>query len=475
MHEFELIERIVARLGERAAGTGVVVGPGDDAAVLEVPAGHQLVVSTDTLVADRHYPAGSCADAVGYRSLAVAVSDLAAMGAAPAWATVSLATENLTAEWAERYADGLAAAAAAFGLAIVGGNLAKGPQSVTITVHGHVPAGEAITRAGAAPGDGIYVTDRLGGAALALGDETLAECSLADFRADSPLARYWRPQPRLAIGARLRGTASAAIDLSDGLSSDLEHICRASGVCADVDLDRVPLYPGAAALAAIAAGDDYELAFTAPAGSEPAIEALGRDAGVGLTRIGTMGEGERPRVCWRRDGVPIAVARATDISEGEAKLHWRDLRSPSALVATGFGCGFAPIAPGTVGSLAGVAIWWFLLADLDYPMRTAVAVAAWAVAAWLVERLVVRRGLGDEPAIVVDEVVGVWFALLLAPKSILWAGIAFVLFRVADIAKPWPVSWIDRRIAGGLGIMADDLVAGIIAAVVATAAWTLLG
>ena len=308
MQEFQLIERIIARLGDTAAGTGVVLGPGDDAAVLDIPAGQQLVVSTDTLVADRHYPAGASADVIGYRSLAVAASDLAAMGATPGYATVSLTAEDLTADWAERYADGLASAARAFGMAIVGGNLARGPESITVAVHGHAPTGTAITRSGAAPGDDVYVSGSLGGAGLALGDETLAEHTLASLREDSPLRRYWMPQPRLELGMGLRGIASAAIDISDGLTSDLEHLCRASRVRCEVELGRIPLYPGAAALEAVAMGDDYELAFTAPASTEAAVAALAERQGVAVNRIATVQAGE-PGTLWSRDGVLVDVRR----------------------------------------------------------------------------------------------------------------------------------------------------------------------
>ena len=307
MHEFELIERIVARLRDTAAGDGVVLGPGDDAAVLEIPSDHQLVVSTDTLVADRHYPGGACADAIGYRSLAVATSDLAAMGATPAFATVSLTAESLTVSWAEHYAGGLATAARDFGIAIVGGNVAKGPESVTVTVHGHTPSGTAITRSGAKPGEVLYVTGSLGGAGLALADENLGEWSLVALKADSPLKRYWMPQPRLELGIGLRGIASAAIDISDGLSSDLDHLCRASGVGCDVDLDTIPLYPGATAMDAVAMGDDYELAFAAPADMRDAIAELAQRHGIPITPIANLRKDANPGANWWQDGTPVEV------------------------------------------------------------------------------------------------------------------------------------------------------------------------
>ena len=300
--EFDLIDSLVDALGDAARGPGVVVGPGDDAAVLTVPPSHQLVVSTDTLIAGRHYPVDSAADAIGYRGMAVAASDLAAMGATPAWATVSLAADRLCAAWLRRHARGIAAAARQFGLAVVGGNLARGPTSVAVTVHGHVPAGRAILRAGARPGDCVYVTGALGGARLALGmgNAALVRCSSSALDEDSPERRYWKPQPRLDVGVGLRGIASAAIDISDGLASDLEHLCRAGGVACDVDLARLPIYPGCDPLAAVSGGDDYELAFTAPPGAEETLRSLARH--VATARPGP------PAVRWFHNGAVIDVA-----------------------------------------------------------------------------------------------------------------------------------------------------------------------
>lgn len=151
---------------------------------------------------------------------------------------------------------------------------------------------------------------------------------------------------------------------------------------------------------------------------------------------------------------------------GQAGLSWRQLRDPWVFVATGLGCGFVPVAPGTVGSILGVAAWWFVLAHQDIYTRSAAVLAAFFAGVLIVDRVVKRHRPGDAPAIVLDEIVGVWFALLFVPMSPVWVAAAFVLFRIADIAKPWPVSWADTRIKGGLGIMADDLIAGLTAGVV---------
>ena len=307
MDEFELINTMVEILGSAATGTGVVVGPGDDAAVLDVSANHQLVVSTDTLVAGRHFPANGQADVIGYRSMAVATSDLAAMGATPAYATVALTIEKLPEDWARPYATGIACAAQDFGLAVVGGNVARGPCSITVTVHGHVPTGHAITRAGARPGDRVYVTGSLGGASLALADPRLESCGLRDLADETALRRYWMPTPRLAFAEALRGIASSAIDISDGLSSDLTHLCQASRVACRVDLARLPAFAGCEALAAATSGDDYELAFTAPAASRARIASLADQAGVAAREIGAVSTGHG--VEWLHDGAPVVVPR----------------------------------------------------------------------------------------------------------------------------------------------------------------------
>ena len=154
----------------------------------------------------------------------------------------------------------------------------------------------------------------------------------------------------------------------------------------------------------------------------------------------------------------------------EQPLAGRDLRDPLVLAATGFGCGLSPYAPGTVGSALGAVLWWFLFADLDLFVRVGIVAAALAAGVAMVDRVAKRYRLGDEPAIVFDEIVGCWIALLAVPKTLPWVLAGFALFRVADILKPWPVSWADRAIKGGLGIMLDDVIAGALAALALLAA-----
>ena len=171
---------------------------------------------------------------------------------------------------------------------------------------------------------------------------------------------------------------------------------------------------------------------------------------------------------------PPTCRPATVISDGTAKLRIRDLRDPLALIATGFGCGLAPYAPGTVGSLLGAASWWFLLAGFDGFTQAGIAFIAFAMGVWMIDRLGKRLGLGDEPAVVWDEVVGCWIALSTVPKSLPWVVAAFVLFRIGDIAKPWPISWADRSVKGGLGVMLDDVLAGLAVAATLYAAQLLI-
>lgn len=271
MDEFALIDRIVAILGARAGGEGVLLGPGDDAALVAVPPGFDLAVSTDTLVAGRHFPADAPGDLVGERAMGVNLSDLAAMGAEARYCVVALTVPEPDVPWIEAFARGLADAAARHGVAVVGGNLARGPLSVSVAAHGIVPRGLALVRSGARPGDRVYVSGALGvGHAARL--------------AGNP--RFYRVAPRLALGVSLRGVASAAIDVSDGFLSDLRHLCAASAVGAEIDLESVPVCPDVDARTALSCGDDYELLFTAPEPSPLAetVYAVGRIvAGDGVT------------------------------------------------------------------------------------------------------------------------------------------------------------------------------------------------
>jgi thiamine-monophosphate kinase len=327
VREFDLINLIRDRCALQRED--VRLGIGDDAALLAVPAGQLLAVSTDTLVAGVHFPVSTGAGDVGWKALAVNLSDLAAMGATPAWATLALTLPQPDRQWVIDFADGFAALAGEFKLALVGGDTTQGPLSITVTIHGFVPEGAALLRGGARVGDAIFVTGTLGDAAagLQLIRETARVADLAPPEAPvaepsgaaraALLARLNRPTPRIAQGLQLRGRASACIDVSDGLVADLGHLCAASGAGAEIDVESLP--PSSALLSLfdasmrrgfqLAGGDDYELCFTA---AEPAASLLAGTlarSGCGATRIGRIVPEPGVRV-RDGDGRPLELPRA---------------------------------------------------------------------------------------------------------------------------------------------------------------------
>lgn len=287
--EFDLIDRIRKRCN--VARADVRLGIGDDAALLAVPAGQLLAVSADTLVAGVHFPHAATARDIGWKALAVNLSDLAAMGAEPAWAMLTLTLPSADARWVDEFVDGFATLAREYRVALVGGDTTQGPLSITVTIHGFVPDGAVLMRSGARVGDGVYVTGTLGDAAAGLRLAQSEQIISAHL-----LERLHRPTPRVAQGLLLRGRATACIDISDGLAADLGHICAAGGVGAEIDADALPASPELiAAFAAnerralqLSGGDDYELCFTAPDdGIAGLLDALAR-SGCAAMRIGRV-------------------------------------------------------------------------------------------------------------------------------------------------------------------------------------------
>ncbi len=307
LSEFALIDRI----RERTAGTrrGVALGIGDDAALLDLAPGRQLVACTDTLVAGVHFLVDTPPAHVGWKALAVNLSDLAAMGAEPAWALLALTLPQADAAFVDQFAGGFAELARAHGVALVGGDTTGGPLSITVTALGNVPTGAALTRAGAHVGDAILVTGTLGDAAGALRLATTAGGRMAVDAA--LLARMDRPTPRVAAGLALRGVATACIDVSDGLLADLGHVCVASGVGAEIDADALPLSaalrvrfdPVEGRELALSGGDDYELCFTLPGGRAAEVVGLLDHAGCAATRIGRIVAGAGVRALDARGKV----------------------------------------------------------------------------------------------------------------------------------------------------------------------------
>jgi len=310
MDEFELIDRLIAILGDVARGGRVLLGPGDDAALIETPPNTLAVATIDTLVAGVHFPPAAPADLIGIRALGVSVSDLAAMGADPGYVMIALTLPDDPAAWIDGFARGVAAGAHRYDVKVVGGNIARGPLNVSVSAHGWVEPGTALRRAGAHVGDLVCVSGELGGAASALGRPDLASPPSFDVvssldRADSryPLRRYYMPEPRLALGRALRGVATAAIDVSDGLVADLGHLCKASGVGGRIELDAVPVANGCAKALAATGGDDYELCFTVPPGSRDRLAEMPTAVSVvGEVRAGTG-------VAVFDGGRPVSLAR----------------------------------------------------------------------------------------------------------------------------------------------------------------------
>jgi thiamine-monophosphate kinase len=288
--EFDLIARIRARAGTRA---DIVLGIGDDAALLAPPPGLQLVVTADTLNAGVHFPEGSAAADIGWKALAVNLSDLASMGAEPAWCTLSLSLPQPDAAWIDGFLDGFLDLAGRHGIALVGGDTTRGPLSISVTAMGLVEPGGALRRDGARVGDDVWVTGTLGDAAGGL-------ALLSRAPADALRARLDRPTPRVEAGRALRGIATACVDVSDGLLADLGHVASRSGVGAQVDIDALPASD--ALMAAFdeatrvplqaSGGDDYELCFTAPADARARVDAVSSQFDLRITRIGCMVAGE---------------------------------------------------------------------------------------------------------------------------------------------------------------------------------------
>jgi thiamine-monophosphate kinase len=268
--EFELIERIRARASTRP---DVVLGIGDDGAVVDPPAGQQLVLVVDTLVSGIHFPAGTQAADIGWKALAVNLSDLAAMGAEPAWALLALTLPRDDTPWLENFLDGFLELAALHRVALVGGDTTRGPLAVSVQLTGFISPGKALKRSGARVDDRLWVTGTLGDAAAGLDLWRQRVQNRPGMRA--LFERLHRPTPRVAAGIALRGHAHAAIDISDGLLADLGHLCQAGAVGAEVLADRLPVSAALAGLPAsrrqawqLAGGDDYELLFTLPADLE---------------------------------------------------------------------------------------------------------------------------------------------------------------------------------------------------------------
>lgn len=288
--EFELIARHFSAFGR---GSGVSLGVGDDAAILSIPEGCELVTSVDTLVEGSHFPEDTFPEDIGYRCVAVAASDLAAMGARPLAMTLALTLPDADDFWLHAFSEGLGQASTAFGLPLVGGDTTRGPCVISVQVFGVVERGAALLRGGAQPGDAVFVSGTLGDAAAGLA-LLQSRWQPEAVHGEYLLGRYYRPTPRLVLGEKLTGIASAAVDVSDGLIQDLGHIAAASGCAIEIQADDLPLSDALRShherqqqLAwALGGGDDYELCITVP------VDLMAPE---GFTRIGSVTEGEGVR------------------------------------------------------------------------------------------------------------------------------------------------------------------------------------
>lgn len=305
--EFELIRRFFLAPSAARRNSGVILGIGDDAALLDLPKGTDLVVSVDTIVSGRHFLAGADPRAIGHRALAVNLSDMAAMGATPAWATLALTIPDADSSWLEKFAAGFLALADAHAVALIGGDMTRGPLTISVQILGHAPHGTALRRSGAKAGDLLAVSGTLGDAAagLAFLKQPPAVPSAA---VDALLRRFDYPIPRVQLGIAARGIATAAMDISDGLTGDLPKLAQASGLAAHVNVDQLPLSPSMRAAVgprqardwALAGGDDYELLLAVPPDRFAEMAAVADQLNLTLSPIGELRAGVG--VTWSLNG-----------------------------------------------------------------------------------------------------------------------------------------------------------------------------
>jgi thiamine-monophosphate kinase len=293
--ESQLIERFFRDLG--AARNDTVLGIGDDAALLRVPDGCELALTTDALIEGVHFLPGAPAHALGHRALAVNLSDIAAMGASPSWALLSLNLPAAEDGWLREFAAGFGALARRHAVALVGGNLSRGALSITVELAGLVPAGQALRRSGARAGDQLYLSGSVGDAACGL-QCLRSEVAGSAADADWLQHRFEFPTPRVALGQALRGIASACIDVSDGVYVDASRLLAASGCAATIEIERLPLSSalrrtlgGEAWRSALSGGEDYELCFAAAPDQAGALAAIAQQTGQAVTCIGTLHRG----------------------------------------------------------------------------------------------------------------------------------------------------------------------------------------
>lgn len=315
MKEFELIQTYFSGRGPQRKD--VVLGVGDDAALTKIPQDMLLVVATDTMVENTHFFKDACPRSIGHRCLAVNLSDIAAMGAEPAWASIALTLPSVDEEWVKAFSEGLFEIAEYYNVQIIGGDTTQGPLAVSVCLKGFVAEGKALLRSGAKAGDWLFVTGQLGDSALAV-EAKLGRESLTGDAKTAVEQRFNFPSARIAAGHVLRHAATSALDISDGLVQDLGHILKASNVSAQIDVDAVPISPAVLEAVgperglelALMGGEDYELLFTVPEEQKAFLELNATAMGINYTCIGQI-KGGNSGVSLVRNGEPFELTRNT--------------------------------------------------------------------------------------------------------------------------------------------------------------------
>lgn len=321
MKEFELIKTYFTE--QSVNRKDVLLGIGDDCALIQPSERQNIAITTDTLVAGVHFPENTPPRAIGHKAVAVNLSDLASMGAEPSWMSVAITLPRIDEEWVAEFCRGMFELCEYYNVQLIGGDTTQGPLSITITAQGLVPQDKQICRSGAKAGDWLYVTGELGAAALAL-KHYYGKVKLAPELLQKTMERLDFPQPRVLAGQALREYASSAIDLSDGLLADLNHVCQASAVGANIVLDNLPISPGIIELLgqeqafdlALSGGDDYELLFTVNEDNKVGMETALLDMGIKLTCIGQLNGSDKITTTLNNKPTEIHIRGYEHFSQG---------------------------------------------------------------------------------------------------------------------------------------------------------------
>jgi thiamine-monophosphate kinase len=466
--EFSLIARYFAPLSSEI---------GDDCAILDLAPHERLATSIDTLVEGTHFDADAPPDQIAYRAVVSALSDLAAMGAEPRALLLALTLPAADDTFLQQFSRGIQQATEAYGVELIGGDTTRGPLVITCTVMGVVPEKRALLRSGARPGDRVFVSGTTGDAAAALAVIGGAWPGDAKYKAYL-LQRFYRPSARVELGRLLLDIASSAIDVSDGVLADAGHLCEQSGVGIRIHADYLPLSPALRSVPdqelarrwALTGGEDYELLFTVP-------EKLAAQVPEGCVWIGEVVEGgevqcdfEVEQTGYRHFSENGGTMQAIPPARHAEPLKPRPFSSVYQFLAFGFGSGLSPKAPGTVGTLVAVPLY-LLLAPLTLPLYSAVVLLAALAGVFICGKASRELAVHDHPGIVWDEFVGFWVTMWAVPLN--WQAVlaGFLLFRLFDIAKPWPIRYYDTHTGGGFGIMLDDILAGVASCAVLHLGW----